>query len=445
MRFGQIFSLSTIHGQISGIILLGLIIIVVGGTMLEQRVGSDYPSLDVEKFADRTFAISTIMKTATAEERRAIILAANRVGWNMTLQPRSLASAFTTMSPSEGYFDVAIDWLFPPDDGLQIPVGGWKTYLNNDRVISAEVDAQTILVLGGLPKTFLWSEVMARGPHYLVALITLIVLFSSFAVWAITRPLRKIAAAAASADITSGGVIFEEKGSVEMVAVARSLNGMSNRITKMIDGRTRMLRGVSHDLRTPLTRLRLRVERSDDQELRDMLLADIARIDSLLRESLSYLRDDHNREKAETIDLPATLQTICDEFCDIGHSVSYHGPNHLTANFKPLAITRAVTNLCENAVKAGSTVTVELKSFAGKIVIEVADDGPGIPQESRSHVLEPFYKIDTARTQTHAGFGLGLSIVAEIVQAHRGVLELLDRQPTGLIARLTIPLQQKSG
>ncbi|APO68973.1 sensor histidine kinase protein [Rhizobium gallicum] len=440
MPLRQLFSLSTIHGQITGIILFGLIIIVIGGSMFEQGVGNDYPLLDAENFADRVFAMSSILKSATAEEREIILQAANRAGWDVTLQPRSLAREFTTSSSQETYLDAAIDWLLPPD-GLQTPLGGWKTFVNGKRVVSAEVDAQTMLVLGGLPDTLFLSEVLARGPHYLVALVTLIILFSSFAGWAITRPLRKIASAAANADITSGRVIFEEKGSVEIVAVARSLNDMSDRITKMIDGRTRMLRGVSHDLRTPLTRLRLRAERVCEQELRDMLLADISRINSLLKESLSYLRDDHNREKVERVDLATTLQTICNEFNDVGHNVVYDGPNHLTAYFKPLAITRAVTNLCENAVKFGSNVLVELRSTAETVVIEVEDDGPGIPEASRAQVLEPFYKVDAARTRGDAGFGLGLSIVAEIVQAHQGRLELLDRRPSGLIARLTIPLQ----
>lgn len=440
MPHRHLFTLSTIQSQITAIILFGLIIIVVGGSLLEQRVGNDYPMLDIDNLADRVFALSSILHTATPEERDVIVMAAHRAGWDLTLQPSSLKTTFTTTSSAEGVFDMALELLFPPD-GTQTPVGGWKTFLNGKRVVSAEIDPQTILVLGGLPDKAFGNEFLSRGPHYLVALITLIVLFSSFAVRAITRPLRKIAAAAANADITSGRMIFEEKGSVEIVAVARSLNGMGDRITTMIEGRTRMLRGVSHDLRTPLTRLRLRVERACEGELRDMLLADISRIDSLLRESLRYLRDDHNRETAETVDLASMLQTICNEFSDIGHNVSYSGPNRLPARFKPVALTRAVNNLCENAVKFGSTVEISLGVVAETVVIEVADDGPGIPEALRSRVLEPFYKIDAARSVDSAGFGLGLSIVSEIVQGHAGTLEFLERQPHGLIVRLKIPLR----
>ncbi|PYE86591.1 ATP-binding protein [Phyllobacterium leguminum] len=448
MPFRQLFSLRTIHGQITGIILVGLIIIVIGGSMLEiggsmleQRIGNDQPIPEVERLAERVFSISSILKDATPEERGIILRAANRAGWDISLQPREFARTFTRSSPTESTFDIAFESLFQPD-GPQTPLGGWKTFVDGRRVVAAGVDGQSILVMEGVPNTVFWTVLLRRGPHYLVALITLIILFSSFAVWAITRPLRNIASAAANADITSGRVIFEEKGSVEIMAVARSLNEMSGRITNMIDGRTRMLRGVSHDLRTPLTRLRLRAERIREPDLRDMLLADIARINSLIKESLSYMRDDHHREQIERVDLATTLQTICNEFSDIGHNVVYDGPPHATAHFKPLAITRAVTNLCDNAVKFGNNVIVELRSTMETVVIEVADDGPGIPEESRLRVLEPFYKIDAARTRGDAGFGLGLSIVDEIVQAHQGRLELLDRQPSGLIARLTIPLRQ---
>ncbi|MCQ1807567.1 ATP-binding protein [Neorhizobium galegae] len=438
MFFRRLPGLSTIHSQITGIILLGLTIIVLGGSFLEQRVGNGYSMVDVEELADSVFTIASILKTATPEERDIVLRAANRAGWDLNLRPRALAETFKSSSPQESVLDATIDWLFSPD-GKQTPLGGWQTFVDDKRVVSAEVDDKTILVLGGLPSTAFWSEVLIRGPHYLVALITLIVLFSSFGVWAITRPLRKIASAAANADITSGRVIFEEEGSVEIVAVARSLNGMSDRITDMIQSRTRMLRGVSHDLRTPLTRLRLRVERVGDGQLRDMLLADISRIDSLLKESLSYLRDDHHREQVETIDLATTLQTICSEFDDVGHKINYIGPNHLSANCKPLAITRAVTNLCENAVKFGDRAAIELKRSGDKVVVDVSDNGPGIPKQSRAQVLEPFFKLNAARTDGNAGFGLGLSIVAEIVQAHRGTLELLDGEPSGLLARLTFP------
>jgi signal transduction histidine kinase len=135
------------------------------------------------------------------------------------------------------------------------------------------------------------------------------------------------------------------------------------------------------------------------------LLTDIERIDRLLQESLGYLRDNHPREASQRADLASVLQTVCDEFADMGHDVTYHGPARFVAEFKPLALMRAVTNLCENAVKFGSKAYVSLTEAAGEAVIDVADDGPGIPEQYRAG-CEPFFKIDSARGGIGVGFGL---------------------------------------
>jgi signal transduction histidine kinase len=309
-------------------------------------------------------------------------------------------------------------------------------------VLAAQVDHDTLLVME-LPESFLRNDALIFGSNYLVATVTLLILFSVFAVGALTSPLRRIASAAMKADISLGPAIFEERGSSEIVTLARALNGMQRRISTMVESRTRMLRGISHDLRTPLTRLRLRAERVQEDETREGLLGDIERIDRLLKESLGYLRDNHQREVSQRADLGSMLQTTCDEFADMGHDVQYSGPARMVTHFKPLALTRAITNLCENAIKFGTHVKVELRAAEGQAVIDISDDGPGIPEQYRTRVLEPFFKVDTARQDTETGFGLGLSIVAEIVQAHHGKLVLLDRQPNGLVARIILPLEQK--
>ncbi|WP_319313662.1 ATP-binding protein [Shinella sp.] len=435
-RLSKLFS--TIHGQITVIVLLALVMVISAGSALERWMRADFEIIGLENISERVSSIGSVLAEAKPSERVAILEIANRGDWKFSIRPLSLSQQFTTSSPTEPVVDVIVDWLFPPDDGAE-PLGGWRTFLDGKRVIAVKIDDSEMLVLESLPGLSLRGDALNLGSNYLLAVVILMVLFSAFAVWTITRPLRRIAAAAMRADLSVGPALFEERGSQEIVALARALNGMQKRISTMIDSRTRMLRGVSHDLRTPLTRLRLRVERVDQQEVREALLADVERIDRLLKESLSYLRDNHRIEAFARADLASAVQTVCDEFEDIGHQITYRGPGRLIANFKPLAITRAVTNLCENATKFGSSVRVELGASAGMATIDVADDGPGIPVEHRSRVLEPFYKVDAARGGTDAGFGLGLSIVAEIVQDHGGKLELLDRHPNGLIARIAIP------
>lgn len=430
--------ISTIHGQITAVIFACLVIAFIIGSTLESWVSNDYSAPDLEGLSSRVSTIASVLATATPAERITVLAAANRGDRQLVLRPLSYSERFIASSPDEPFIQVAIDRLLPPED-RPVPVGGWRTFVDGKRVLAAKVDDDTLLVMELLPESFLRNDALRFGSNYLVATVTLVILFSVFAVWAITRPLRGIASAAMKADISLGPALFEERGSVEIVALARALNGMQRRISTMVEARTRMLRGISHDLRTPLTRLRLRAERVGEQDVREALLADIERIDRLLKESLSYLRDNHQREAPQRVDLASVLQTVCDEFADMGHDVRYRGPQRLVARFKPLALTRAVTNLCENAVKFGTRVEVELRGGDGITIIDVMDDGPGIPGEYRNRVLEPFFKVDAARGGADAGFGLGLSIVAEIVQAHSGKLAFLDRNPRGLTVRLEMP------
>jgi signal transduction histidine kinase len=442
LRFRLPLSGSTIYGQITVIIIVCMIIVIFGGSTLERWVRDDYSLPDLEALSEKMAAIGSVVAAATPAERQEIVEIAGRGGWRLSLQPLSLAQRFTTSSADESFVQAATDWFFPPDDG-STPYGGWRTFLDGKRVISVKVDDATLLLLEQVPTGLLSSDALSFGSNYLVAMVTLILLFSIFAVWAITRPLRRIAAAAMKADISLGPAPFEERGSVEIVALARALNAMQRRISIMIEGRTRMLRGISHDLRTPLTRLRLRAERLQDEETRDAFLADILRLDHLLKESLGYLRDNYQREPSQRADLASLLQTVCDEFADMGHDVTYDGPPRLIAEFRPLAITRAVTNLCDNGIKFATRVDVGLRTIADEAVIEVADNGPGITAQYRERVMEPFFKIDSARGGSDTGFGLGLSIVSEIVEAHHGRFELLDRKPHGLIAAIRIPLARQ--
>jgi signal transduction histidine kinase len=431
----------TIRGQITGVILICLLIVIFTGSTFERWVKKDYDVPDVEQMSEQVVTLAAILAAATDFEREQIIAVANRSGLRISLQPLSWAERLTISSPEESFLHVLLERLFPPDNGTA-PIGGWRTFLDGKRVIAARVDADKLLVREQLPEGFLRSDALSFGSNYLVALVTLIILFSGFAVWAITRPLRRIAAAAANADLSLGPAPFKEEGSVEIVSLARALNGMQRRISTMVEARTRMLRGISHDLRTPLTRLRLRAERVEQQDVREALLGDVERIDRLLTESLSYLRDGHQREASQRADLASVLQTVCSEFADTGHQVDYGGPAKLVALFRPLAITRAVTNLCDNATKFGEKVEVSLRVVRDDLWIEVVDNGPGIPLEHRARVFEPFYKVDAARGGNTAGFGLGLSIVSEIIQSHRGTLELLDRDPTGLKVRVIIPWER---
>ena len=225
---------------------------------------------------------------------------------------------------------------------------------------------------------------------------------------------------------------------------ARALNRMRARISTLIDDRTKMLAAISHDLRTPITRLRLRSEFIEDDGHRRHMLRDLDQMRSMLEAVLSFLRNDRKLEALTLTDIATTLQLIADQFADVGHAVSYDGPSHAMAMARPDDLHRAVTNLVENAVKFGAEARISLAISPIAATIDVADDGPGITDAQKNAMLQPFVRGDNARNMDHeaAGFGLGLSIARAIVVAHGGEITLNDRRPNGLIVRITLPVKE---
>lgn len=256
----------------------------------------------------------------------------------------------------------------------------------------------------------------------------------------LTAPLTRLAQAAAGFSLDRDPALLPERGPYEVRMAAHAMNRMQERIRRLVEDRTRMLAAVSHDLRTPITRLRLRAEFIEDGTTRTQILRDLDQMSAMIHAALSYLRDGQTTEGRSLMDLASLLQTICGEFADVGHAVSYQGPDHLVVLVRSDEISRAVANLVENGVKWGTRVIVRLSlPSANAVDIDVVDDGPGIPGDKEA-MLQPFARGDAARGMNEpSGFGLGLSITRAIAEAHGGGLFLLDAEPTGLIARLRLP------
>ncbi len=234
---------------------------------------------------------------------------------------------------------------------------------------------------------------------------------------------------------------IKETGPREMRELSSALNRMQRRIDSMIESRSRALAAISHDLRTIITRMRLRTEFIGDETLKAKMQKDVETMDSMLHKNLTYLRGEQSGAGASLIDLDSVLQTIADEFADLGHDVSYSGGRHQTVYGSIDDLQRLFSNLVENAVTHGAHVVVSAtQPQDGFIVVDVADDGPGIPADRKENLLEPFVRGEPARTvNDKGGFGLGLSIVASLTEKAGGKLQLLDRAPHGLVARVALP------
>ncbi|CAO4180592.1 histidine kinase [Methylorubrum aminovorans] len=281
-----------------------------------------------------------------------------------------------------------------------------------------------------------------------VSLGVSLTLLSFWATRALTAPLAGLAAAAEAFGTAEEPPPLPQRGPEEVLALARALDRMRTRLLRLLDDRTQMLAAISHDLRTPITRLRLRAEFIEDERAREMTLRDLDQMNGLVESALSYVRDGQGAPgegQTTLIDLASVVQTVCDGFSDVGAAVSLERTRHVLVRGRPDDLQRAITNLVDNAVKYGGGARLVMGPAGSGdhpgVAVEVIDDGPGIPDAERSAMLQPFVRGDRARNLDAAsGFGLGLSIVVAIVEGHGGQLTLENRPGGGFCARIELPL-----
>jgi signal transduction histidine kinase len=322
---------------------------------------------------------------------------------------------------------------------------------NAYRIVALDRDGDTQRIAITLPDGTIISATLRadrQGPPFfggpwMMTLLFAVISMTLLGLWAaraLTAPLSAFAKAAESFSLDGTASLLPERGPEEIRLAAKALNRMRERITGLIDDRTKVLAAISHDLRTPITRMRLRSEFIEDEALRSRMLGDLDQMRAMLESVLSFLRNDGKLEHLTLVDIATTLQLVADQFADMGHKIVYDGPPHVTIMARPDDLHRAITNLVENAVRFGGEVKIHLSTSPQTVVIDVEDDGPGISDLRKQIVLEPFMRGDDARSMDESsGFGLGLSIARAIVEAHGGTLRLDDRQPHGLIVRIELP------
>jgi signal transduction histidine kinase len=258
--------------------------------------------------------------------------------------------------------------------------------------------------------------------------------------WTVNRPLTRFSRAAERVGLDVQAPSLPEQGPAQLKRAIRAFNEMQVRLQRFLSDRTRMLGAISHDLRTPLTRLRLRIETDRVAEEKSKMLGDIESMESMLTSTLSFIRGVDEVEAPDVVDLDSLLQTVCDLVCDLGGDVSFSGPGRSPYHCRPQSIMRALTNVVANAAKYGRRAVVSLERLkdAG-FIVEVQDEGPGIPDAEKTKVFEPFYRTASARDSDSQGMGLGLPIARSIILAHGGTIELLDREPHGLRVHIFLP------
>ncbi|MCW8088275.1 ATP-binding protein [Sabulicella glaciei] len=425
----------SLAGRITLLLLGGLTLLHLGSMVVHERALHGAESgARLERLLGRlTTATATVANTPEASRdaaAHALSLPGIELHWDRVAPlpdiapPIPLAEAATRLGPGARLgWDPKAEPGHRAVGGIPLEAGGWLVFSAN--WIGAPSDAPE----GG--------NVLAS----MVAMTLGIALASALVVRWITHPLRRLADAADKIGRDLHTRPLPTDGPSEVQHAAAAFNAMQDRIRRLIEDRTETLASMSHDLRTPLSRLKLRAGFLPEGEDRERMEADIAEMEAMVGRTLDYIREGRDAEPTRHTDLAAILQTLASDAADVGHDVAYEGPARVVLPLRRLAAKRALSNLVENAITHGAPpVRLRVRDEGSRVVVEISDAGRGIPPADRDRALEPFVQLDAARGR--GGSGLGLAIAARFAEASGGRLELNESRQGGLLACVILPRVQ---
>jgi len=274
---------------------------------------------------------------------------------------------------------------------------------------------------------------------YVGGVIGVALLGSIWAITLATKPLKRLSEAADRFGADVNAEPMPETGPSEVKHAAAAFNRMQRRLRQFVLERTRMLAAISHDLRTPLTRMRLRAEMLEDSDQRNRMLNDLMEMEQMVGATMAFAREETVDEATQRLDVRALLEMIRDDALDMGQDVTLKPGDGILSPMRPRTLKRAVVNIVGNAVRYAGAVELDLRCEADEAVISVVDHGPGIPADERDAVLRPFYRCEGSRSRDTGGIGLGLSIAADTVAAHGGRMVLSETPGGGLTVEIRLP------
>lgn len=434
----------TIGGRIVLVLLIGLLTFHVGSLWVHQTgtealLGTTREAQLAERLVAAKRAVAELPIGERDRTSHALSSANLDLHWTSTPTVRPMEET----SPRIEALRARLAELVPSQDLAGIRLG----YAEDGT--TAELSARHLL-LGALPLadgTWLnFSATLFRSsaPEHATLLSTTamavgILALSLVVVQLIGRPLRALSEAADRIGSQGGPVTIPEDGPREVRQAAQAFNRMQARIDRVISDRTQALAAVSHDLRTPIARLRLRAGFLNEDEAARAIDADLDEMEAMIAATLAYLRGDAETEERRPADLVAMIETLCDAATDAGARATYAGPPQARLVCRPVTLKRAFANLIDNAVKYGGAARVSLEEQKAMLVLKVEDEGSGIPEAQLEAVFEPFHRLETSRNRGTGGSGLGLTIARQAIEGHGGTLRLSNRPGGGLVARAELP------
>jgi signal transduction histidine kinase len=304
-------------------------------------------------------------------------------------------------------------------------------------VRSTLADGMPIVVYVEVPQSVILSFSSLLWQFFVLSAVTVVLV--ALAVNWVTRPLGELADAAERLGNDLDASPLPERGASELRRAARAFNSMQERLTRYLKSRVTALSAISHDLKTPITRMRLRAELIEDGKLRESLLRDMSELETMVRSALEFIRGLDSVEPPQPTDINALIGSICDDFRESGHDVSTQGQAARPYPAQTQALKHCLVNLIDNACKYGGAASIEIEDRVRDLVVRVRDRGPGLPDAELEKVFEPFYRCETSRSRDTGGTGLGLAIARNVAQLHHGSIVLRNHPDGGVEAVLELP------
>ena len=429
------------------LLLLGLSLVQGTGLLIHALDRLDLQTIaELRDAAVRSISLYRAVALSPPDSRAAVIVEAGSV--------QDIAATLSTAPPisdlpfatPELQRQIRADMLLvpmpQPDRPLQMVLLGGPAY--GRMILGIPLgDRNWVNMTVTLPPPRAW-----HSPNFLAAFLLMTAFAGLMSLIAARRLIAPVGTLASAADALGRDVNapdLAEDGPTELAAAAKAFNTMAERIRRFVQDRTFMLTAIGHDLRTPITRLKLRAEFVEDEELRGKILADLDELQAMVSATLAVGRDITADEPATRVDLVALLRTLLDEISDTypdrDGDLVYVGPDSLPIHARPLALKRALSNLVLNALAYGGRAEVRLTpSVNGLLQLAVVDNGPGIPAEKLDQVFQPFQRGEVSRSRETGGVGLGLTIARNILRAHGGDVALGNRPGGGVRVVVTLPV-----
>jgi signal transduction histidine kinase len=392
-------------------------------------------------FLERAEQFVTTIDTLPIENRIALIKMLPRFGIRISTTP-DLSDALPVNTPNAQKMS---EKLGPEFHVTSLPFVQCPSYGSNSPPLTCENFAITLH--DGMHISFMLlppkSPLPPLNPDFYQYLLFFLISIAGLA-YLVTRmairPLQQLSQAALDLGNDINHAPLEVVGATELRQASSAFNAMQARIRHHIEQRTHMLAAITHDLQTPLTRIRLRLEKVSDDDLRDRLISDLSAMQDMVREGLLLARSMDSSEQKQSVNLDSLLDSAVTDATDAGQPVKFEGKSRMSIKAQPQAILRCVNNLIDNALKYGHFANVSVQQETSNIAtIRIRDGGAGIPESELEKIFTPFYRLETSRSRDSGGTGLGLTIARNIVEQHGGTLIVRNHPEGGLEAILKIP------